>query len=162
MCCPMPQKNLSFHRWLFLCMLGFACTACFAGNKGLEKLYFTYSVESFRQYRAKFTVDSCGKFRKEVTNFFMDNFERSSRPKREEGVLSKAEFNHLKRLIAKADIPSMDFSYGFENPTAGDILMELSLSEGSHTHFVEIRLVPGLRFSRNFVRLVSYLNKILK
>ncbi|MGP1478016.1 MAG: hypothetical protein ACTTJK_11250 [Phocaeicola sp.] len=146
-----------------ICLLVVGLTGCKHHSTLSDKFSFEYSMESFHQYKVSYFFDSERNYKSEVCNYNMDNFEKKQRPKVHEGKLSDTEFEKLRDMLDKANIPAMEEHYGFDqDQRTYDIIIQLMLEQNNTKKYVEIQYDENQKFKKDFLDFITELNKSVK
>lgn len=137
-------------------------TGC-KNNTELKDFTYKYIMESAGNFKVEFEMNPDSTYKIVQNNYFFDRFEGESRPVKNEGVLTKPEFEEFSRLLQKSNLHKMKDSYGFSDDEGSDnsILYIVELIENGQSKFVSVNAGTQQNFSKEFTELIQFTNEFV-
>lgn len=132
-------------------------------NEELKNFTYKYSMESVGNFKVEFEMNHDSIYKITQNNYFFDRYEGVNRPDKNEGVITKTEFETFVRLLEKSNIYEMKDSYGFSDDESADnsILYIVELNRNGESKFVSVSADSQQNFSEGFMELIQYTNNFI-
>jgi hypothetical protein len=132
----------------------------------LKEFEFSFTIENISSYKITLDIDYEKNYSIQEQNIFFDLQEKRENIKTHTGKLTNDEWAEFKTLISRSRLFNMKDSYGFEhNPNPSDplsnLIYQINYTVDGKTKYISIRPNDTNKYSGNFLKFITYLNKFI-